>query len=290
MIGRLKEIPILSGFGDEVLQELSEVTRELRCAGGETLFREGDEGDRMFIIDKGSIEIRKQGKTLAVLGDGAVFGEMALYEDAPRSADAVARVDTSMYAIGNQDFRAIIMRHPRHGVKFLLGNIGEMSRRLRATSRHLITLYETGKMVGSLESVTELCGAILARLTEDVAGASGGLVMLMNPFTGTYDETCRWRGAGLDLASAEASIAAHGGEKILHRSETGSLLGVPLKDADRLLGYIWIEKGGGESFSNEEQIIVGAVANQVGLGILNASHREEEANRRRLEQGRMRRL
>lgn len=290
MIGKLKALPIFSGFGDEVLHELTEVARERRCASGATVFREGDGGDSMFIIDRGSIEIRKQGKTLAVLGDGAVFGEMALYEDAPRSADAVARTDTSMFVIGNQDFREIIIRHPEHGVKFLLGNIGEMSRRLRATSRHLITLYETGKMVGSLQSVADLCGAILARLMADVASAEGGLVMLMNPFTDMYDETCRWKDAGLDLAVAEGLIREHGNETILHRSEAGALLGVPLRDGDRLLGYIWIKKRGGESFSNEEQIIVGAVANQVGLGILNAHHREEEANRQRLEQGRMRRL
>ena len=67
------------------------------------------------------------------------------------------------------------------------------------------------------------------------------------------------------------------------------LLGVPLKDRDRTLGYFCVEKAAGEKFSTEEEVIVAAVANQVGLGIVNALHRQEERNRQRLEQARMRR-
>ena len=66
-------------------------------------------------------------------------------------------------------------------------------------------------------------------------------------------------------------------------------LGVPLKDGDRALGYFCVEKAAGEKFSTEEEVIVAAVANQVGLGIVNALHRQEERNRQRLEQARMRR-
>ncbi len=290
MIGKLKAIPMFAGFGDAVLAELAGVMKRRQCADGETVFREGDAGEGVFIIDAGAVEIRKQGKTLAVLGAGQMFGEMAFYEDAPRSADAVAKGAASLYVIGNEDFRRVLSEHSREGVAFLLGNIREMSRRLRATSRFLVTVFETGKIVGEGGAdAGELAGRILARLMEDVPGAVGGMVMLSDPFTGAYEETCRCGEPTLDLADAEALALAGDGGTIRRRDDARALLGVPLKDAERVLGYIWIEKVAGDAFATEEEIIVSAVGNQVGLGVANALRRQEERNRQRLEQARMRR-
>ncbi|MCC6353878.1 MAG: cyclic nucleotide-binding domain-containing protein [Verrucomicrobiae bacterium] len=291
MIGKLKAIPMFAGFGEAVLAELVGAMRLRQCAEGETIFREGDAGDSVFIIDSGGVEILKQGKTLAVLGAGKMFGEMAFYEDAPRSADAVAKGACSLYVIGNEEFRRVILEHSREGVAFLLGNIREMSRRLRATSRFLVTVFETGKMVGEGGSdAGELAGRILERLLEDVPGAMGGMVMLLSPFTGAYDEACRCREPALDLADAEALALAGDGGTIRRRDDARALLGVPLKDEERVLGYIWIEKAAGDSFTAEEEVIVAAVGNQVGLGVANALRRQEERNRQRLEQARMRRF
>ncbi|HPA17807.1 MAG TPA: cyclic nucleotide-binding domain-containing protein [Verrucomicrobiae bacterium] len=291
MIGRLKAIPIFAGFGEEVLEELAKIARARQCQEGETLFREGDAGDSVFIIESGAVEIRKKGRTLAVLGGGEIFGEMAFYENAPRSADAVAKAPSRLYVIGNEDFRHVILDHAREGVKFLLGNIQEMSRRLRTTSRYLITVFETGKMVGEGGAdAGDLSRRILARLLEDVPDATGGWVMLLNPFTGTYDEGSRWKEPTLEFAEAEALIRDGDGGTLRRRDGARTLLGLPLKDEERVLGYIWLEKGGGDAFTTEEEIIASAVGNQVGLGIVNALHRQEERNRQRLEQGRMRRL
>lgn len=290
MIEKLRAIPMFAGFGEAVLAELAGAMRLRRCADGETVFREGDAGDGVYLIENGEVEIRKQGKTLAVLGAGKMFGEMAFYEDAPRSADAVAKGATSLYVIGNEDFRRVLVEHSREGVAFLLGNIREMSRRLRATSRFLVTVFETGKMVGEGGAdAGDLARRILARLLEDVPGAAGGMVLLSDPFAGAFEETCRCKDPTLDLAEAEALVrAGHGG--ILRRVDSARvLLGVPLKDEERVFGYIWIEKFAGAGFTSDEEIIVSAVGNQVGLGIVNALHRQEERNRRRLEQARMRR-
>lgn len=290
MIEKLRAIPMFAGFGDGVLSELAGVMKRRQCADGETVFREGDAGEGVFIIDAGAVEIRKQGKTLAVLGAGQMFGEMAFYEDAPRSADALAKGAVSLYVIGNEDFRRVLVEHSREGVAFLLGNIREMSRRLRSTSRFLVTVFETGKMVGEGGAdAGDLARRILERLLEDVPGAAGGMVMLSDPFAGAYEETCRCKDPTLDLAEAEALVRAGDGG-ILRRGDSARvLLGVPLKDEERVFGYIWIEKFAGAGFTSDEEIIVSAVGNQVGLGVLNALHRQEERNRRRLEQARMRR-
>ena len=212
MTAKLKAIPMFAGFGEAVLARLAGAMRSRRCADGETVFREGDVGDSVFLIESGDVEIRKQGKTLAILGQGKMFGEMAFYEDAPRSADAVAKGPASLYVIGNEDFRRVLLEHPGEGVGFLLGNVREMSRRLRETSRFLATIYETGKMVGEGGSDTGgLAERILSRLMEDVPGAVGGMVILLDPFSGVYLETCRCKEPTLALADAEALIRAGDG-------------------------------------------------------------------------------
>lgn len=290
MIEKLRAIPMFAGFGESVLAELAGAMRLRRCADGETVFREGDAGDSVYLIENGEVEIWKQGKTLAVLGAGKMFGEMAFYEDAPRSADAVAKGAVSLYVIGNEDFRRVLVEHSREGVAFLLGNIREMSRRLRATSRFLVTVFETGKMVGEGGAdAGDLASRILARLLEDVPGAAGGMVMLSDPFAGAYEETCRCKEPTLGIDDAEGLIREAGGGVIRQKDAARTLLGVPLKDGERVLGYIWIEKAAGDAFTTDEEIIVSAVGHQVGLGIVNALHRQEERNRQRLDQARMRR-
>lgn len=72
---------------------------------GQKVFGEGDSGDRAYLIQDGQIEIIKNGVTLATLGKGELFGEMALVDDQPRMATAKALTDVSTIIIGRDHFR-----------------------------------------------------------------------------------------------------------------------------------------------------------------------------------------
>lgn len=72
---------------------------------GTNVFREGDEGDRAYLIQEGQVEIIKNGVTLATLGKGELFGEMALVDDQPRMASARALTDVSVVVISREAFR-----------------------------------------------------------------------------------------------------------------------------------------------------------------------------------------
>lgn len=72
---------------------------------GQKIFKEGDRGDRAYLIQDGTVEIVKNGMTLATLGKGELFGEMALVDDQPRMASATALTDASVVIISRDNFR-----------------------------------------------------------------------------------------------------------------------------------------------------------------------------------------
>ncbi len=128
-------------------------------AAGTAVFREGDAGDRLYILTQGEVSIdlklaakggsrdRDQGdaplraQRLAAFGPGMVFGEMALIEGKPRSADAVVKVDAIVHTLTADNFARLRREHPDIAIK-LVGNITRLlAARLRATSEQLRQSY-----------------------------------------------------------------------------------------------------------------------------------------------------
>jgi CRP/FNR family cyclic AMP-dependent transcriptional regulator len=72
---------------------------------GQKIFKEGDRGDRAYLIQDGTVEIVKNGMPLATLSKGELFGEMALVDDQPRMASANAVTDVSVVVISRDVFR-----------------------------------------------------------------------------------------------------------------------------------------------------------------------------------------
>ncbi len=72
---------------------------------GANIFKEGDSGDRAYLIQEGQVEIIRNGVTLATIGKGELFGEMALVDDAPRMASARALADASCIIISRDVFK-----------------------------------------------------------------------------------------------------------------------------------------------------------------------------------------
>lgn len=115
------------------LAEVAARMDEARLPAGSPVFREGDPGDRMYVIASGKIGIfRQMGNTrvpVAELGEGAHFGELALIDTARRSADADCLTEVSLLTLDAGAFDELIDRHPRLALAFLR----VMSRRLRET-------------------------------------------------------------------------------------------------------------------------------------------------------------
>ena len=92
-VSELKSVSLLAGLSDEALQTLAEHSQVRHFEAMQTIFREGDDGNSLHVVRKGLIKIVRANApetTLTTLKDGAVFGELAVLDPAPRSASAIA--------------------------------------------------------------------------------------------------------------------------------------------------------------------------------------------------------
>ncbi len=87
------------------MQIQSKVLERKVFFAGQKIFKEGDTGDRAYLIQSGTVEIIKNEIPLATLGKGELFGEMALIDDQPRMASAMAQSDVSVVVISRDVFR-----------------------------------------------------------------------------------------------------------------------------------------------------------------------------------------
>jgi CRP-like cAMP-binding protein len=103
---------------------------------GETIFAEGSPGDLMFVILEGEVEILKaaqagSAKVLSTLGKGEFFGEMALLDDRPRSATAVAKSDAKLLGMNEAVLDTYIQTNPEFAAKM----IRNLVQRLRGANK-----------------------------------------------------------------------------------------------------------------------------------------------------------
>lgn len=109
----LTQISLFKGMTDADLHVIADSVNKITLPAGETLFREGDAGDKAYIVKKGELEILKEANgrdvLLAVRGPNAVIGEMALLESSPRSATVRARKETTLFEIGKEKFDELLM-------------------------------------------------------------------------------------------------------------------------------------------------------------------------------------
>jgi len=122
----LAEIPMFSCLQAEDLEGLAALLQKRDYGKGEIIFHEGDVGTALFIIRKGSVVIRlshEDGKevVLGMLGRGEVFGELALLDGDPRSADAVAREDAQLLVLPRAEFLRFVTNKPQVTMNLLSG-------------------------------------------------------------------------------------------------------------------------------------------------------------------------
>ena len=107
--GLLREIQIFQPLSDEDLLDLATLLKLEKCPWGFPILQKGDVGDHLYIILSGRVEVMDEdGVTLAEMGKGAVFGEMSLLLNAPRSATATAVEETTLIVLSRDDFKQML--------------------------------------------------------------------------------------------------------------------------------------------------------------------------------------
>lgn len=101
----------------EMLGRATGETRSFKS--GEVVFREGEPGAEFFVIRSGSVSARLGNRTLQVLGEGEIFGEMALIDNEPRSATVVAETDCVLVPVSETQFLFMTSEAPYFGLSLM---------------------------------------------------------------------------------------------------------------------------------------------------------------------------
>ena len=110
-IDLLLGIPMLAPLPERIIERLARSLVTVELKAGETAVREGDEGDRFYIVESGTLSVSKVGEQVAELGAGESFGEIALLRDVPRTATVTAATDAVLLALDRRHFIPAVTGH-----------------------------------------------------------------------------------------------------------------------------------------------------------------------------------
>jgi len=120
----LRDMTFFADLTDEELSVLSTVIRRQDFKLGETVFKDSEDGQSIYVLKKGEVKACKTAPggelfTLTIMKDGDIFGEMSFLDGRPRSATIVAVSDIETYVMDKADFETLVDTHPRIIYKIL---------------------------------------------------------------------------------------------------------------------------------------------------------------------------
>jgi CRP/FNR family cyclic AMP-dependent transcriptional regulator len=151
----IKETFIFNDLDEQEVADILKITKERMFSKGETVMQEGQEGDSMYIVADGQVEVSK---TLTMKGaggdftkrekilkrwkaeDNVVFGEIAMIDRENRSASVVTTTDCILLEIKREDLLDLIEKRPQMGIKILKRMAQLLASRLRQSSQDVIRL------------------------------------------------------------------------------------------------------------------------------------------------------
>lgn len=147
---QLAKVPFFDGLTPEALAMIANVTTEETHAPGTKIFGYGEPGDKLYIVVEGKVRISREvggmgEEALAVLGAGEVFGEMALLDESPRSADAKAHDRCRLLVITKDAFDDLLFLHKDLAYEVLWSCVRMLAARLRETNDKLTFLSTSGR-------------------------------------------------------------------------------------------------------------------------------------------------
>jgi len=107
-VKHLATVPLFAECSKRDLAKIASLTDEIEGAAGRELITEGEVGHEAFVVVDGTASVTRDGDEVATIGPGAVFGEMALIERAPRNASVSAKTPMRLLVIGKREFTGLL--------------------------------------------------------------------------------------------------------------------------------------------------------------------------------------
>jgi CRP-like cAMP-binding protein len=127
----LRSIPLFSACSNKDLQKLAAAGDEVTVPAGTVITDQGQMGREAFVIVAGSVTVRRNGKKVATLGQGAVIGELSLLDHGPRTATVTADTDCTLFVLDQRHFAAVIDEVPTIAHKIM----GSLAAKIREFDR-----------------------------------------------------------------------------------------------------------------------------------------------------------
>jgi CRP/FNR family cyclic AMP-dependent transcriptional regulator len=137
----LFQAPLFAALDADAAASLRASMNEIKVARAETLFAEGDPGERLYVITEGKMKLGRTApdgreNLLAILGQGEMFGELSLFDPGPRTAAATAVTDATLYELSHDDLQPWLNGRPDVAAQLLAA----LARRLRRTNEAMADL------------------------------------------------------------------------------------------------------------------------------------------------------
>jgi CRP/FNR family transcriptional regulator len=223
-IALLRRVRVFAGLTEEDLAAIAEVSVSRRYGNGEVVFREGDGGDTCYIVRSGlarAVRQHSDGRsiTLSHFTAGDIFGELAMFDEEPRSATVDVIEEVEVVAIPGRDMQRLMREHPEIAVKLN----SALAQRLRATNERLARQ--------SFQTVQSRVAAVLAQMVEaarsDSAGERDVVVAL------TQADLAKLAGSSRESASRFLATLERSGVITQGRGR------LTVHDPDALEGYVY---------------------------------------------------
>ena len=256
---------------------------------GDIIFREGEKGEVMYAIQSGKVKITKvtpSGEiTIATLQEGDIFGEMALFDRLPRSANAVAVGDARILSIDKKKLFTTINRDPTLVFKIL----ESMSHRIRSLNEELSKLRDAkAKVVRVCPDIKVTCGLVLDQAKSLVKAENASLMLLddrekslviMAAFGVDREEKALLRegfgiaGDVLKTGRAELINSVRSDQRFVESPiDIGSMLCIPLKCDTHILGVINMSHSSENHFSLDDLSVMTSLSFYASLALQNAKN------------------
>jgi len=162
MDGALARLPLFAALDDDAAAALEAVMSTRAVERGHHIFREGDTGDRLFVVLDGKVKISRAAadgreNLLAVLGQGEMFGELSLFDPGARTATATTVTDSRLASLDHDDLRPLLLERPGVAVHLLRA----LAMRLRRTNEAMADLVFSdvpGRVAKALLDLSEKFG------------------------------------------------------------------------------------------------------------------------------------
>jgi len=146
-LNKMRHEMIFSQLDDQDIEKISSFFELVEYPAHTIVFKEGDPGDFLGFVVSGKLEVKKQTEfkgnqlIIALLGSGALVGELSIFHQHNRSATVETVESTTMLILRNEALDALIHQHPYTGIKILKNLICILSLRLRKATERLATIF-----------------------------------------------------------------------------------------------------------------------------------------------------